>query len=107
MSKVIYVTDENFEEVVLKSDKPVLVDFYAEWCGPCKMLSPVLDKISESLEGTASIVKVNIDDCAATARKYMVMSVPTMIVFKGGEQVDKLVGLRPEQALVETLKKFA
>ena len=86
------VTTENFEEVVLKSDIPVLVDFYADWCGPCKMMSPVLDGLSEKLGGTVKIVKCNVDDNGAVAEKYGVMSIPNFIVFKGGEAAANKVG---------------
>ncbi len=86
------VTTENFEEVVLKSDIPVLVDFYADWCGPCKMMSPVLDGLSGKLEGTVKIVKCNVDDNGALAEKYGVMSIPNFIVFKGGEAASNKVG---------------
>ena len=105
MSKPIYVTDKDFEEVVLKSDKTILVDFYADWCGPCKMLAPILEEVAKELGEDAVIAKLNVDENQYTARSYMVMSIPTMIIFKGGNIAEKLVGLRPANALLESIKK--
>ena len=105
MSKPIYVSDKDFAEVVLKSEKPVLVDFYADWCGPCKMLAPILEQVAENLGDTATVAKLNVDDNPYTARAYMVMSIPTMIMFKDGQMIEKLVGLRPANALLESVKK--
>ena len=85
-------TDENFEEEVLKSDLPVLVDFYAEWCGPCKMLAPIIDEIETEYEGKWKIGKVNIDESPKISAKYGVQSIPTLKFFKKGELVDQLVG---------------
>jgi len=105
MAKPIYVKDADFEKLVLKSEKPVLVDFYADWCGPCRMVAPILEQISEELGETATIAKLNVDENPYTSRAYMVMSIPTMIIFKNGKIVDKLIGLRPANILLETIKK--
>ena len=86
------VTDKNFESEVLKSDLPVLVDFWAEWCGPCKVISPIVDEISEELKGKLKVVKVNVDDAQDLAGNYQIMSIPTLLLFKGGETVDQIVG---------------
>lgn len=103
--KPIYVTDANFEEVVLKSDKPVLVDFYADWCGPCKMIAPILEEVAKEVGEEAVIAKLNVDENPLTARSFMVMSIPTMIMFKNAEQVEKVVGLRPQNVLVEMINR--
>lgn len=84
--------DSNFEQEVLKSDIPVLVDFYADWCGPCKMMAPVVDELAAEYEGKVKVGKLNVDESSAAAAKYRVMSIPTFIVFKNGEAVDTLVG---------------
>jgi len=97
------VTPDNFEEI-LESDKPVLVDFHATWCGPCKMIAPYIDEIAEEVNGTAVVAKLDIDECPAIAEKYNVMSVPTLMVFKNGEVVRQETGARPKQmikALIE------
>jgi thioredoxin 1 len=92
-------TDENFDEEVLRSDKPVLVDFYAEWCGPCKMMAPVIDELAGEMEGEAVIGKLNVDDAPQTAGKYGVQSIPTVIVFKKGEEVNRAVGFKNKEDL--------
>ena len=90
--EILKVNSQNFEEEVLKSEKPVLVDFYADWCGPCKMLSPIVDEVAE--ENTdIKVVKVNVDDAQDLAMKYQVMSIPTLVVIKNGEEVNRSVGL--------------
>lgn len=89
-------TDSNFENEVLNSEVPVLVDFYADWCGPCKMMAPVIDQLATEYEGRAKIGKLDVDSNGVTAQKYGVMSIPTMLVFKNGEVVDKVVGAIPK-----------
>ncbi|MBF0215584.1 MAG: thioredoxin [Candidatus Omnitrophica bacterium] len=100
---VISVYDTNFEEVVLKSEIPVLVDFWAEWCGPCKMISPVIDQIAEQYNGKVKVCKVNIDQEQAIAADYGVMSIPTLAIFKGGELVDTIVGAVPKSSITYKL----
>lgn len=87
------ITESNFSEEVLNSDIPVLVDFYADWCGPCKMMAPVIAQLAESFEGKCKVGKCNIDDNMSLAQKYRVMSVPTIIIFKGGEAVTTSIGV--------------
>ena len=100
---VITLTAENFEEEVLKSEQPVLVDFWAVWCGPCKMLSPVVDQIAEETQGV-KFGKLNIDDEMDIAEKYGIMSIPTLMLFKNGEPVNQLVGVQPKSVIEKLLK---
>lgn len=97
------LTDANFNEVVLKSDKPVLVDFWAEWCGPCQMLSPVVEELSKEYQGKALIGKLNVDNNPAIARQYGIMSIPTLLVFKNGKMVEKQVGFVQKHILESIL----
>jgi thioredoxin 1 len=105
MGNAIVGTDANFEQLVIKSDVPVLVDFWAPWCGPCRMVGPVLDEVAKEYEGKAKVVKVNVDEETGVAGALGVRSIPTVAVFKGGEVVDVLVGARPKAAFVAALEK--
>ncbi len=98
-------TVENFDDEVLKSDLPVLVDFYADWCGPCKMMGPVVAKLAEEYEGKAKVGKINVDEQPELAEKYGVMSIPAFVILKNGELVDQSLGAMPKEVLEEKLRK--
>lgn len=101
----VTVTANTFKSTVLESDKPVLVDFWAEWCGPCKKISPVLDEVSEELDGKAVIAKVNVDEERALAGMFQIMSIPTLLLFKDGNKVEELRGVRPKADIVGKIEK--
>jgi thioredoxin 1 len=100
------VTDASFAADVLQSDRPVLVDFWAEWCGPCKMVAPVLEEIAGDHADKISVVKLNIDENPGAARDYQIMSIPTMAVFEGGKMVKSIVGAKPKAAILKDLEPF-
>ena len=104
MGNTVEVTDATFESAVIKSETPVLVDFWAEWCGPCKMIAPVLDEISTEMEGQVVIGKLDVDSNPSTAMSYGVMSIPTLLLFKNGEPVERIVGYNPKPQLVGKLQ---
>ena len=96
----IKLSTENFEKEVLKSEKPVLVDFYADWCGPCNAMAPVIEELAKELEGKVKVGKINVDENPDIAVEYTVMSIPTLIVFKNGKEEKRLVGLRNKEELI-------
>ena len=102
----IDVNDENFDSVVMNSDKPVLVDFWAEWCGPCKMLTPTIEALAEEYKDTSSIVKINVDDSPAIATKYGIRSIPSILLFNNGDVVEQRVGAVSKDELAGMLDKI-
>lgn len=100
---VVKITNDNFEEEVLKSDKPVLLDFWADWCGPCKMMSPVVEELADELEGQVKVGKVNVDEEAALALKYQIMSIPTLVVMKKGVFEEKSIGVQDKDEVLRLL----
>jgi thioredoxin 1 len=104
--KIVTLSDATFDEHVKGSDVPVLVDFWAEWCGPCKMISPVLEEIAQENEGKLTIGKLNIDDNLDVTRRFDVMSIPTLILFKDGEPQVRLIGAKPKGQLLEEISAY-
>ena len=104
--KIIHITDDTFEQEVLQSQTPVLVDYWAEWCGPCKMIAPALEEIANEQSGRIQIAKLNVDDNPDTARRFDVMSIPTLLVFQGGQPVKRLVGAKGKGQLLQDLSEF-
>ncbi|OUC07572.1 thioredoxin, partial [Litorilinea aerophila] len=100
----VEVTDSTFEEMVIKAQQPVLVDFWAEWCGPCKMIAPVLEDLAKELEGKLTIGKLDVDENQSTAMAYGVFSIPTLLLFKDGEPVERIVGFQPKPQLLSRLE---
>lgn len=106
MSTSAQVTDSTFKQEVLESEVPVLVDFWAPWCGPCRMVAPVVDEISEQYDGQVKVVKLNTDENPSVASQYGIRSIPTLMIFKGGQRVDMVVGAVPKTTLANTLEKY-
>ena len=106
MAKPIEVTDKTFEEVVLNAELPTVVDFWAVWCGPCKMIAPILEQVAEEYEGQLQIVKLDVDTNNDSAFQYGVMSIPTLILFKEGQPVERIVGFMPKDKLLSKLTPF-
>ena len=103
--KPMEMTDTNFDDEVLKSDKPVLVDFWAEWCGPCKMIAPSVEEIAKEYEGKLKVGKLDVDHNQQVSMKFGIRSIPTLLIFKGGRVVDQVVGAVPKRALVDRITK--
>ncbi|HAA32088.1 MAG TPA: thiol reductase thioredoxin [Cyanobacteria bacterium UBA8553] len=106
MSAAVQVTDASFKQDVLDSEVPVLVDFWAPWCGPCRMVAPVVDEIAQQYEGQVKVVKLNTDENPNVASQYGIRSIPTLMIFKGGQRVDMVVGAVPKTTLANTLEKY-
>ncbi len=103
---ITVLSDETFSDSIAADGEPVLVDFWAEWCGPCKMIAPILEEIADEQVGRVKIAKLDVDDAPDTARQYEVMSIPTMILFKDGEPVKKIVGAKPKEAILELIAEY-
>ena len=103
MSKPVEIEEAKFEEAVLKAETPVLVDFWAPWCGPCKMVAPVVEELAEDYDGKVNFVKINVDDSPKIASQYGIMSIPTLMVFKDGKPVANIIGFRPKDELKKSL----
>lgn len=103
MPKPVEVTDATFDQDVLKSDKPVLVDFWAPWCGPCRMVAPIVEELAEEYAGKVNFVKLNTDENPQTAMRYGIRSIPTLLIFKGGQPVGQIIGFRPKSDLKKRL----
>jgi thioredoxin 1 len=105
MAKVTEVSESNFQAEVLQAEEPVMVDFWAPWCGPCRMIAPAVEELAEENAGSAKFAKVNIDDNSSIAASYGVSSIPTLMVFKNGEVVDRLVGVQPKERLQDAIDR--
>ena len=105
MSNVVELSDNDFETEVLNSDIPVVVDFWATWCGPCRKLSPVIDEISDEYAGKVKFAKVNVEQSIDTAKQYSISGIPCLLVFKGGESVERMTGLMPKSTIISNIEK--
>lgn len=103
--KIINVTNDSFEGDVLQSDKPVVVDFWASWCGPCRIVAPIMEELAEDFEGKVQVAKVNVDDQGELAAQFRIMSIPTVLIFKNGQVAEKIVGARAKEEFVGYIEK--
>ena len=102
----MHINSENFDKEVLQAQEPVLIDFWASWCGPCRMVAPVVEKLSEEYEGRLKVAKVDVDECPDIAQRYGVMSIPTLIVIKDGQEQDKIIGAAPRSRLAQMVDQY-
>lgn len=106
MTSVAQVTDSTFKQEVIESDVPVLVDFWAPWCGPCRMVTPIVEELADQYNGQVKVMKLNTDENPSVSKEYGIRSIPTLMIFKGGERVDMVVGAVPKTTLAEKLDKY-
>jgi thioredoxin 1 len=106
MAEIAEVTDQNFESEILQSDKPVIIDFWAEWCAPCRQISPIISQLAEEYGDQVKIVKMNVDESPSTPGKYGIRAIPTVLAFQGGQVVEQLQGARPKSAFEDMIKKL-
>ena len=104
MSTPIHVTDDSFEQEVIQADLPTVVDFWAVWCAPCRRIAPILEEMAAEYDGQLKVTKLNVDENPATASKYGIMSIPTLLVFKGGKPVERIVGYMPKERLMDKIR---
>ena len=105
-NKILNVTSGNFESVINQNEVPVVVDFWASWCGPCRMLTPILEEVAEELDTKAIIAKVNVDDEPKLAEKFGIINIPTILIFQNGEMQNKFIGVRPKNSILSEIKKY-
>jgi len=105
--QVKHITDSSFEQDVLQSTKPVLVDFWAEWCAPCRMIGPIIDQIASEFASSATVVKLNVDDNTASAQRYGIKGIPTLILFNEGKEVERVVGATSKDSITRIIEKYA
>jgi thioredoxin 1 len=104
--KVAHITDSSFDQDVLQSQKPVLVDFWAEWCAPCRMIAPMIDAIADEFSASAKVVKLNVDDNTSTAQRYGIKGIPTLILFSEGKEVERVVGAASKESITRMIEKY-